>query len=223
MRGLLHISEAHGGNLYKCGGCDTRFNRHIGVNGKHQCPNCQKFAQKTGELSCEDCNSAPVAEVQGVDCNDCGEYHEEAEARFCEDCGVACLVDRPNFQMMCADCRQTWLQNLRQNSYSIPGTRYERPIDRDTAAYMAQINADRKAPASRPHRQHQVGGRQGTRPGHHPLHRHPGHRYRGGAAAEHPTQAAAVGFRPDHRQREADEATGYQSFTEAAKEALNRL
>ena len=69
-----HTSEENGGPLYECGSCGTKFNKDSSANEGNLC-SCGKFSSKTGELSCEECNEAPVVATLLVECAHCGESH----------------------------------------------------------------------------------------------------------------------------------------------------
>jgi len=73
------IKTEEGGPLYECGECGTLFNRSSSANGNHQCPNCNRFAQRIDDMSCAECEQFEIKEVWAVECDCCEELHAIAE------------------------------------------------------------------------------------------------------------------------------------------------
>ena len=71
---------------YECNNDGTIFARDSSADGgSHRCPECNKFASKLADESCEDCEGE-VEAFQAVDCQHCDELHEDGDIPLeCQD------------------------------------------------------------------------------------------------------------------------------------------
>ena len=72
-----HIDTDHAGSQYECSSCGTTFNREHSADGdSHRCPDCNKFAGRTGvEYTCIDCGEE-AEECFAVECPMCNELFD---------------------------------------------------------------------------------------------------------------------------------------------------
>ena len=55
---------------YVCNGCGSQF-----IGDENRCPQCGKFAEKQGDVTCSVCELNPVSETEIMMCEICGEWH----------------------------------------------------------------------------------------------------------------------------------------------------
>jgi hypothetical protein len=66
--------------LYRCeNGCGATFNQANSNNGRNQCPECYKMAQKVADNCCAVCEAGEVEEIDALQCPFCDEVIDGEE------------------------------------------------------------------------------------------------------------------------------------------------
>lgn len=112
------------GPVYECGDCGEVFGKEDSADGcSHRCPTCQKFASKSDQLACPECNEAndedqyenvqvwasDGCEMEAVDVPECEYCHAKADEQFVH------IYETPTSGTYCCDGSECCVEYIRQN------------------------------------------------------------------------------------------------------------